>query len=246
MKTHALNFTAVVLGLALTGCETPEGTPNRAGSGALIGAGSGAAIGALAGGRHAGGAAIIGGAIGAITGGLIGSSLDEQERARLRAQAPQTYTRIDQGQPLQVADVTAMSKAGIKDELIISQIRNSHSVYHLSASEIIELRDAGVSQKVIEYMINTPSTSGSASTVTTAPQVQTVYVEQAPPSPQVETIFVAPGPGYVWIAGEWEWRGRWVWVGGHWIYPPYPGAVWVSTVWVRGPNGYRCHHGHWR
>ncbi|MBI3878304.1 MAG: glycine zipper 2TM domain-containing protein, partial [Verrucomicrobia bacterium] len=90
MKTHAFLYATMAGGLLLTGCETPEGNPNRAGTGALIGAGGGAAIGALAGGRHAGTGALIGGALGALTGSVIGHSMDEEARARLRAQAPQT------------------------------------------------------------------------------------------------------------------------------------------------------------
>jgi hypothetical protein len=48
----------------------------------------------------------------------------------LRAQAPQTYTRVEQGQPLAVADVKALAKAGVSEDVITSQIQNSHTVYH--------------------------------------------------------------------------------------------------------------------
>ena len=54
------------------------------------------------------------------------------------------------------ADITTMSKAGIADEVIISQIRNARVVYRLNSQQIIELNNAGVSQKVIDFMINTP------------------------------------------------------------------------------------------
>lgn len=244
MKTnsHALLAVALVAGLALTGCYTPDGRPDRTASGALGGAAVGATSGALIG--RSPGAAIIGGAIGAIGGSLIGNAMDANERARLQAQAPQTYERLDQGQPLQVADVRAMAAAGIKDDLIISQIRSTRTTYRLSASEIIELRDAGVSDRVIEFMINTGgSSTGSATAV---PQVQTGYVAQPPPPPPMETVYVAPGPGYVWVGGEWAWHGRWVWTGGRWVYPPRHGAVWVRTTWSHGPRGYYRHHGHWR
>lgn len=233
---HALLVVALVAGLALTGCYTPDGRPDRTGSGALGGAALGATSGALIG--RSPGAALIGGAIGAIGGGLIGHAMDAEDRARLQAQAPQTYTRIDQGQPLGITDVKAMAQAGVSDEVIISQIRATHSSYRLSSSDIIDLNNARVSQKVIDFMINTGGTSQG--------QVQTVYVAQAPPPPRVETVYVSPGPGYVWVGGEWEWRGRWVWTSGHWAYPPRPGVVWVSATWVHGPRGYYRHHGHWR
>src|ERR1051325_1444044 len=237
-----LFFTTVLAGgIVLTGCYTPDGQPDRTGTGALVGSGAGAALGAIIGGGHGRGAegALIGAAAGAIAGGVIGNSMDREERARRRAQAPQTYARIDQGQPLVVADVKAMAAAGLADEVIITQIRATHTVYHLSAVDIIDLKNAGVSQRVIEFMINTAS--GSA-----APAGTAVVVAEPPPPPPVETLVVAPGPGYVWIGGEWGWRGRWVWVGGHGGPPPYPGAVWVVGSWGRGPHGYVRAHGHWR
>ena len=218
LKHPALYLPLAAAGMMLSGCETPEGNPDRTATGALVGGG-----------------------VGAITGGLIGHSLDQQEQARLQAQAPETYRRIDQGQPLGIADVEALARAGIGDDVIISQIRASRTVYHLSAADIISLHDAGVSEKVINCMIDTPNAAG-----TTAAQAQTAVVEQPPPPPPAETILVAPGPGYVWIGGEWQWRGRWVWISGGWVRPPYPHAVWVRGRWDRGPSGWRHVPGHWR
>ena len=64
----------------------------------------------------------------------------------------------------------------------------------------------------------------------------------APPPVQTEVVTVAPGPLDVWFwaPGCWEWRGRWVWVGGHWMARPHPGAVWVNAHW-----GWRGHHRVW-
>ncbi len=165
----------LVLGVAawvLTGCETPYGTPDQTGTGALVGGGVGAVSGALIGGAsgRAGEGALIGGAVGAIAGGLIGHSMDMQEQERLRAEAPQTYVRVVQGQPLSVADVKALAQAKLSDDVIISQIRNSRTVYHLSAADIIDLHNAGVSQQVINYMINTPTTMAGSPPVPVTPQ----------------------------------------------------------------------------
>jgi len=54
-----------------------------------------------------------------------------------------------------VADVKALAKAGLSDEVILSHIRNSHAVYRLTTAEIIDLKGSGVSEKVIDFMINT-------------------------------------------------------------------------------------------
>jgi outer membrane lipoprotein SlyB len=250
MKPHTLAFALAASMLVLAGCETPYGEPDRTGTGALaggaIGAASGAIIGNQIGSGHPGEGALIGGAIGAITGGLIGHSMDQEAQARLRQQAPQTYARVDQGQPLSVADVKALAQAKISDDVIISQIRNSRTVYHLSAADIIDLNNAGVSPKVVDFMINTPSLLGGTSGVAPTPQASTVVVTQPPPPAPVETVVVAPGPEYVWIGGEWVWNGGWFWVGGHWALPPYPHAVWVVGHWYRGPHGWHRTPGHWR
>ena len=54
------------------------------------------------------------------------------------------------------SDIKVMSQAGIADEVIISQIRNSRVVFRLTAQQIIELKESGVSPQVLDFMINTP------------------------------------------------------------------------------------------
>jgi len=241
MKPQILMLALAASAIVWTGCEYPNGDPNYTGTGALMGGGAGAVTGAAIGGERNGGeGALIGAAVGAVAGGLIGNSMDREQQERLRQQAPQTYARVDQGQPLSVADVKALARAGVSDDVIISQIRNTHTVYRLGAADIIALRDAGVNNRVIDYMINTPASSPVA-----VPGSVT-YVAQPPPPPPVETVVVAPAPGYVWISGEWAWNGRWLWVGGHWGYPPHPRAVWVRTYWYQGPHGWCRAAGHWR
>jgi hypothetical protein len=56
---------------------------------------------------------------------------------------------------LSLEDVKALVKAGLSDDVILSQIRNAQAVYHLTTAEIIDLKHGGVSEKVIDYMINT-------------------------------------------------------------------------------------------
>lgn len=238
MKQHPLVLAVAGAAVFLAGCQNPDGTQNNTGTGALLGGAMGALTGAAIGGRNHGGQdALIGAAVGAVAGGLIGNSADREQEARLKAQAPQTYARVDQGQPLSVADVKALAKAGISEDVICNQIGNSHTVFHLSAADIIDLRDAGVTDKVVNSMINTASAAPPTATV----------VEQAPPAPPTETVVVSPGAGYVWINGEYTWNGMaWVWLGGHWIVPPRPGVVWVVGHSWHDRYGWHHEHGYWR
>lgn len=220
----------LALATMLVGCVSPSGRPDYTGSGALFGGASGAAIGAIADRRNPGAGALIGGAAGLITGGLIGHAMDQQAEARRYGTPPPAYVAAPPAQPLSIADIKAMARAGVSDDVIINQINSTRAVYHLDANAIIDLSNAGVSQKVIAYMISTGDT----------------VVTQAPPTPQTETVVISPGPDYVWVPGEWVWNGgAWVWLGGRWVLPPYRHGVWVEARWVHGPHGWYRISGHW-
>jgi hypothetical protein len=173
-----------------------------------------------------------------IAGGAMGNSMDQQQQAELRAQAPQSYVRVVQGQALGIADVKAMARAGVSDDVIISQIQGSHTAFNLSSADIIDLHNSGVSDKVVYFMQSTQSSAGVA-------QSTTVVVEEAPPAPLAETVVVErPGPDYAWVGGEWVWNGRWFWRTGYWAY--HPGGIWVEGGWHRGPRGWYHEPGRWR
>lgn len=73
------------------------------------------------------------------------------------------------------------------------------------------------------------------------------YVRYAPPPPRYGVFGVAPGPGYVWTEGYWDWRGNnWFWVGGRWMRPPRAHAVWVAPEWRPEGRGWRMRRGYWR
>lgn len=135
----------LVIGTTLiTGCESKTGT------GVLVGGASGAAIGGIVGGGQG---ALIGGAAGVIVGGLIGAYLDNQEAKNLKEQSPQTYRRVDNGEKLSVNDIINLSKANVDDDKVINLIQKTDSHYMLNSYQIDKLRDAGVSEKVITYMM---------------------------------------------------------------------------------------------
>ena len=238
-KLNLSIFAVAASAVVLTGCVDPNGRPNNTGTVALIGGALGAITGAAIGGpRHGGEGALIGAAAGMIAGGAMGNSMDQQQQAQLREQAPQSYVRVVQGQPLSTADVKALAKAGVSDDVIITQIQGSHTVFRLSSADIIDLHDSGVSDRVVNFMINTQSSVGAVPPTTT-------IVEEAPPAPLTETVVVArPGPEYAWVGGEWVWNGRWFWRAGYWSI--HPGGVWIGGGWYQGPRGWYHSPGHWR
>jgi hypothetical protein len=61
-----------------------------------------------------------------------------------------------------VQDVIKLSKAGFSDDLIIDQIRKTGQHFNLSTDQLLQLKQASVSEKVIEFMID-PTSAAAAS-----------------------------------------------------------------------------------
>lgn len=57
--------------------------------------------------------------------------------------------------PLGQADIISMTKAGVSDEEIIKRIDLSRSLFRLGSQDVIFLHDQGVSDRVINYMLDT-------------------------------------------------------------------------------------------
>lgn len=145
MKKKSYLLAIAICGLALTSCES------KAGTGALVGGAVGVGAGAALGG---GTGALIGGAVGATSGAIIGAMLDESERNAVEEQSPRTLRHIDRGEQLTVNDVISLHKAGIDDRKIMDLIDKTDSTYSLSTSSIHRLERAGVSDRVVNYMMS--------------------------------------------------------------------------------------------
>jgi hypothetical protein len=73
-----------------------------------------------------------------------------------------------------------------------------------------------------------------------------VYVGTPPPPALVEPVGVAPGPGFVWIAGYHTWNGSaYVWVPGRWEHPPRGRHHWVKGRWAHERRGWYWVEGRW-
>jgi hypothetical protein len=73
------------------------------------------------------------------------------------------------------------------------------------------------------------------------------YVRYGPPPPRYGVIGRAPGAGYVWTDGYWDWRGsRYSWVDGRWQRPPRRGSRWEAPHWRQEGRGWRFRGGRWR
>jgi uncharacterized membrane protein len=134
------------IGVGLVGCA------NKTETGALVGGGSGAAVGGLIGSMshaRAGEGALIGAGVGAIAGALVGHGMDEADKK----QREQDYADVSYSQTAVTKhDVIKWTSRGTRDDVIIDRIERSGTVFHLSRQDEQDLRDAGVSEMVIEDM----------------------------------------------------------------------------------------------
>jgi hypothetical protein len=163
------------------------------------------------------------------------------------------------GAPVQlsygVPQILQLSQAKIGDGTIVAYIQNSGTIYSLNASEIVYLKQQGVSDAVITTMLNQrqrvthaaaqtappvpapvmTSQPGSAGTSTAVAQPAGTYVPTAPPS----TVYVIPDTQtYQYYNNYYPACGYYPYYGG-WYYPP--------VTFSFGFGGYRggYYHGGW-
>ena len=139
-----MRYFLVLITLFLTSCATNTGT--GAFTGGLLGGG----VGGLAGGGKGG---FIASATGLVAGGVVGAVLDEQDRLIIQKNSPRTIDRMDRGDPLTINDVIKLSQNSVSDNTIMDYIRESLSFYSLSQTQVRRMQHSGVSQKVINAMI---------------------------------------------------------------------------------------------
>lgn len=151
--------------------------------GAVIGGLGGAIAGALIGDHNdkAGAGAAIGGVIGAVGGAVVGNAKDKEVTYQRQQQARAYQQRVYTQQQMQAAqiqsavsigDVITMSKSGLSDSVMITQIQTRGVQQQLSVNDIIMLHQQGLNETVITAMQN--------ARVGAAPMVTTVTTYPAP------------------------------------------------------------------
>jgi len=104
--------------------------------------------------------------------------------------------------PLTVIEIMDMVKSGLTDDLIIAAVKSKGKPFDLNGAEIIELKRSGVSQTVIEYMLD-PSKPYAAPNA--APGTAPVAAPAPPetPKPPLDPLVakLPPGAGLYYLTG---------------------------------------------
>src|SRR6478736_4732701 len=84
--------------------------------------------------------------------------------------------------PYGVAEVLKLSQAKVGDDIISSYIQNSGTVYNLGPSDIVYLKEQGVSERIVNQMLEERKklAEASAQPSAAAAQAQPAYTSAAP------------------------------------------------------------------
>ena len=91
---------------------------------------------------------------------LMGCAPTEQQQSDYNAVersgvSPAIYDKMMHGDPLSVSDIASMGHARVNDGVIIRYIRDHGTIYYLGPPDIDYLQKSGLSQSVIDYMVQT-------------------------------------------------------------------------------------------
>jgi hypothetical protein len=166
-----------------------------------------------------------------------------------------TSTSAAQTAPVQlsygVSQIIQLSKAKVNDDTIVNYIRNSGSSYGMDASQIVYLKQQGVSDTVINTMLNQPRSAAQAapqpaypaasSPATVVAQSAVTYGQTTPTYVPSSTVYVIPDTQtYRYYNSYYPSYGYYYPYYGGWCYP----SVSFSFGFGGGYHG-GYYHGGW-
>jgi len=101
---------------------------------------------------------------------VLGTSLSARAQATNQTKYPSVITLGPANpKPMTVNDVIKLSKAGLSDDTIIQQLRKKGQHFDLTTDQLIQLKQAHVSERVIQEMINPAPGAAAASAQKSTP-----------------------------------------------------------------------------
>ncbi len=87
------------------------------------------------------------------------ATLNDNDRAALERHSvsPALTARMSHGEPLAVPDIIELSRKGLPASFIIHYLRSTQAPYSLKVDDVTQLKNAGVSPDVINYLLATPA-----------------------------------------------------------------------------------------
>jgi len=104
--------------------------------------------------------------------------------------------------PLSIEEVVKMHDAGFTDDVLITQIRKNGKAFHLNTDEMLDLRKAGLSNDVINFLVDPsrPYVPPAAPAHTEGPPASPPKPARQYPADEIAAK-VPPEPGLYWSSG---------------------------------------------
>jgi hypothetical protein len=126
--------------------------------------------------------------------GLTDQQKADYARVQRSGVSPAVYDKMVHQDALSLWDLKALARAGVSDAIVLRYLRDQHTVYYLSSDDVTGLRKAGVSQSVVDYMLQSPR------------QYSSSYYYG--PYPYYYDPFFGPPYPYYWGGGGWGYYHR--------------------------------------
>ncbi|HYE76244.1 MAG TPA: hypothetical protein VEF04_23060 [Blastocatellia bacterium] len=110
---------------------------------------------------------------------------------RQGARPPQRTTAVS---TMTNQDVIKLVRAGISDDIVITKIKQSRTKFDLSTDGLVQLKTAGVSERVLAVMMNpdTEATSPAKPAQSAAPQTHSGIAKNSAPAKSIEPSAATP------------------------------------------------------
>ena len=93
--------------------------------------------------------------------GLTDQQKADYAKVRTSGVSSAVYDKMTHGDDLSLYDIKSLSHAGVNDGIILRYLRDHHTTYFLNSDDVTGLRKAGVSQSIVDYMLQSPRAYGS-------------------------------------------------------------------------------------
>ena len=85
------------------------------------------------------------------------ATLNQRDRNMLGQHqvSPDLYDRMLHKEPLALSDIIELTRKQLPPRFLIDYLDSTRAVYHLTRSDVLRLKKAGVNQDVIDYLLDT-------------------------------------------------------------------------------------------
>jgi len=125
----------------------------------------------------------------------VAAALAQEPAAQLATPAPAVVASTTVKLPYGVEDVLKLSRAQINEDIILNYVQNSGTIYNLGPNDLVYLREQGVSDRLVNAMLDQRKRANEAAQVAQAAQAAQPAQPAYAPAPTMDPS-IANGTAY--------------------------------------------------